>query len=244
MALPQPTDPANPANPAPIFVDNSPVRGDHLRGNNQFIWQNFNYLDASQINKPNPVLADSLVIVDSVGNLIKNTLMSAVQNLFFPLIYPTGSFLNFAGTSAPSGFLVCNGSAVSRSTYANLFAIINTIYGVGDGSTTFNLPDARGLVMVGAGTHGTMTRANGTAFNGGSVGASRNDQFQGHVMSASSGTVFLTSPGGSVNQGNASLGWNVASTTGGPATDGANGTPRIGDETRPAEIATLVCIKY
>lgn len=50
----------------------------------------------------------------------------------------------FAGTAAPSGWLLCFGQAVSRSTYAALFAAIGTLYGAGDGSTTFNLPDCRG----------------------------------------------------------------------------------------------------
>ncbi len=53
---------------------------------------------------------------------------------------PTGTVILFATTSAPSGFLRCNGSAVSRTTYADLFSVIGTTYGSGDGSTTFNLP--------------------------------------------------------------------------------------------------------
>lgn len=60
-----------------------------------------------------------------------------------------GSILMFAGTTAPSGYLVCDGSAVSRTTYATLFGIIGTTYGTGDGSTTFNLPDLSGRVTMG-----------------------------------------------------------------------------------------------
>ena len=56
---------------------------------------------------------------------------------------PSGSVIDYAGTSAPNGWLVCDGSAVSRTTYAALFAAIGTTWGVGDGSTTFNLPDLR-----------------------------------------------------------------------------------------------------
>src|SRR5215831_373279 len=65
---------------------------------------------------------------------------------------PTGCVLEFAGSAAPSGFLLCDGSAVSRSIYATLFGIISTTYGVGDGSSTFNVPDVRGRVIVGVGT--------------------------------------------------------------------------------------------
>lgn len=62
-----------------------------------------------------------------------------------------GIILAYAGASAPSGYLLCNGRAVSRTTYAALFAVIGTTYGSGDGSNTFNLPDLRGRVAVGEG---------------------------------------------------------------------------------------------
>ncbi len=57
---------------------------------------------------------------------------------------PSGMVLYFANSTAPTGWLQCDGSAVSRTTYANLYAAIGTVYGAGDGSTTFNLPDTRG----------------------------------------------------------------------------------------------------
>ena len=62
----------------------------------------------------------------------------------------TGSIVMFAGSVAPQGWLLCDGSAVSRSQYSALFDIVDTTYGEGDGSTTFNLPDLRGRVMIGA----------------------------------------------------------------------------------------------
>lgn len=60
------------------------------------------------------------------------------------LVMPTGVVLPFAGNSSPAGWLACDGAAVSRTTYASLFAAISTSFGVGDGITTFNLPDLRG----------------------------------------------------------------------------------------------------
>lgn len=60
------------------------------------------------------------------------------------LTMPSGSMVDYAGTTAPSGWLMCDGSAISRTTYANLFSAIGTSYGVGNGSSTFNLPDFRG----------------------------------------------------------------------------------------------------
>jgi len=62
---------------------------------------------------------------------------------------PIGSIVSYAGAAAPSGYLLCNGAAVSRTTYAALFAAIGTTYGVGNGSTTFNLPDLRGEFVRG-----------------------------------------------------------------------------------------------
>lgn len=62
---------------------------------------------------------------------------------------PVGAVLWFAAPTAPSGFLVCNGAAVSRTAYADLFAVIGTTFGAGDGSTTFNLPDLRGEFIRG-----------------------------------------------------------------------------------------------
>lgn len=70
---------------------------------------------------------------------------------------PAGAVQAFAGSSAPTGWLLCDGSAVSRSAYARLFAAIGTAWGVGDGSTTFNVPDLRGRVPVGAGAGAGLT---------------------------------------------------------------------------------------
>lgn len=64
-------------------------------------------------------------------------------------VMPVGSVVDFAGATAPSGWMLCYGQAISRTTYASLFAVIGTTFGVGDGSTTFNLPDLRGRVTAG-----------------------------------------------------------------------------------------------
>lgn len=65
---------------------------------------------------------------------------------------PVGSIIAYAGAVAPTGYLLCDGSAVSRTTYADLFAVLSTTYGAGDGLNTFNLPDFRGRTPIGAGT--------------------------------------------------------------------------------------------
>lgn len=62
---------------------------------------------------------------------------------------PAGIIMPFAGTVAPENYLFCDGSAVSRTTYATLFGVIGTTFGAGDGSSTFNLPDLSGRVPLG-----------------------------------------------------------------------------------------------
>lgn len=68
---------------------------------------------------------------------------------------PAGCIEMYAGANAPSGWLKCDGSAVSRTTYAALFTAIGTTYGAGNGSTTFNLPNFNGRTPIGVGTSGT-----------------------------------------------------------------------------------------
>jgi microcystin-dependent protein len=69
--------------------------------------------------------------------------------LRYAFVQPIGVVLPYTGSAAPTGWLLCYGQAVSRTTYAALFAVTSTTYGVGDGSTTFNVPDLRGRVPAG-----------------------------------------------------------------------------------------------
>ncbi|MBR6408974.1 MAG: tail fiber protein [Alphaproteobacteria bacterium] len=75
-----------------------------------------------------------------------NNAMSSYASL------PSGVILPFGGSSAPTGFLICDGSAVSRTDYADLFDVIGTTYGSGDGSTTFNLPNLSSGVLPSSST--------------------------------------------------------------------------------------------
>ncbi len=72
---------------------------------------------------------------------------------------PTGTVLAFAGNTVPNGYLQCNGAAVSRITYADLYAAIGTTYGAGNGSTTFNLPNLTDKFIEGSDAAGTAIEA-------------------------------------------------------------------------------------
>ena len=88
-------------------------------------------------------------------------------------VVPIGSVLDFAGGVAPTNYLLCNGQAVSRTDYAELFAVIGTVWGTGDGSTTFNVPNSQGKVSMGAGTNTDQNNHTGT-WNLGSTGGEYN----------------------------------------------------------------------
>lgn len=75
---------------------------------------------------------------------------------------PVGKIDMYAGATAPTGWLLCKGQAVSRTTYSALFAIIGTTYGAGNGSSTFNIPDMRNRVPVGAGDTYNLNDAGGS----------------------------------------------------------------------------------
>ena len=93
----------------------------------------------------------------------------------------TGMVTPYVGSSAPTGWLLCDGSAVSRTTYAALFAIASTTYGVGDNSTTFNLPDLRSRLPLGAGTGtkvATFSSRSGNVITVTGLSNASNNEFQ------------------------------------------------------------------
>lgn len=113
-------------------------------------------------------------LTDSSTNVATTSFVQQNIAALDPL--PAGMIVPFAGTSTPTGWLICDGSAVNRITYAALYAALSTTYGPGDGSATFNLPDLRGRVPAGKDNMGTngdadnMTTA-GAGIDGNSLGA-------------------------------------------------------------------------
>jgi microcystin-dependent protein len=146
-----------------------------------------------------PVTADTRSITERVNVLIRdyNTVLGV----------PAGCVMPYAGATAPDGWLLCHGQAVSRTTYADLFGAIGTAYGPGDGSTTFNLPDMRGRVAAGRDDMGGTDAgrlaggvANRTVL-GGAGGAAMHTlttaQMPTHAHSQAAGAGFVTYGGGS-----------------------------------------------
>jgi len=110
----------------------------------------FNSIASAVTSKADKVAAsttDNLAALDANGNLKDSG--DSVSSVLVKAELPSGSVTMFAATSAPSGFLECDGSNVSRSTFSDLFNAIGTTFGVGDGSTTFGLPDLRGEFVRG-----------------------------------------------------------------------------------------------
>jgi len=152
----------------------------------------------------------------------------------------TGQVAYFATAvaSAPSGWIKANGAAVSRTTYAALFAKIGTTYGAGDGSTTFNLPDLRGEFLRG------LDDGRGVD-SGRSIGSSQSNEIQSHqhqVLGPSTHSHATEFGGGTTASTFAYTPSTVNGTVGYLSTWYADNSG--GSETRPRNIALLACIKY
>jgi microcystin-dependent protein len=100
---------------------------------------------------------------------------------------PAGAVMPFAGASAPAGWLLCFGQTVSRSQYGELFAVLGTTYGSGDGSTTFGLPDLRGRVVAGVDNMGgsAASRLTSTTITGGGDAVGEVGGSQTHTLTTS-----------------------------------------------------------
>ena len=189
-------------------------------------------------NNPTPAAGEWCLETDTGRTKIGNG-STAWTSLLYSGEGITGEIKTWPLAAAPTGFLICNGAAISRTTYARLFAVISTNFGVGDGSTTFNLPDYRGLFLRGAGAHGTLNMADGNDVDGGSVGNENVDQmfahwhefeFRGNTTPSNS-TLYINhgiSVGPSATQSTSNDGVK------GAYTDGVNGPPNDGPETYPS----------
>ena len=118
-------------------------------------------------------VANTMRTVMEVGSngIVSAPIGMEVAGVDVSTLAPVGSIISFAGSSAPTGWLLCFGQPVSRATYAALFAVVGTTYGAGDGSTTFNLPDLRGRAVAGKDDMGGSAANRLTGTSGGVSGS-------------------------------------------------------------------------
>ncbi len=108
---------------------------------------------------------------------------------------PTATIVPWSSASVPTGFLECNGQAVSRSTYSDLFAIVATTYGTGDGSSTFNVPDLQDNIAIGKSGTKALASTGGanTVASSGNVGTNTNINVTGNVGGSTANASLSTS---------------------------------------------------
>lgn len=192
---------------------------------------NVNGLGLKNIVLPNnsPTIAGDLIanqiailIFDGTSFQLQNPVTSAVSSV------PVGSIFPYGAASAPAGFLLCDGSAVSRSTYASLFAVIGTTWGAGNGTTTFNIPSFIDKVPMGAGTNtlGTTVGANAHNISSGELPT------HGHTFGGGAGHVPVSNEGWSTGANSGGGGGTNIAQTGGTATvSDATATDNAGSST-------------
>ena len=235
---------------------------------------------------PYYALAYIIKLTETIGQLIPENLaetIDTIENTLGEVVddvdevkntaAPAGAVMHFAQSTAPQGWLKANGTAVSRTTYANLFAAIGTTFGEGDGSTTFNLPDLRGEFVRG------WDEGRG-ADDGRTFGSSQSDENKSHTHTGNTSNAGSHSHGGNTsNTGNhshnmvnfangpisANLGHgsyddrfssnqstgsagahshNISTNTAGSHSHSISTNASGGSESRPRNIALLACIKF
>lgn len=164
------------------------------------------------IESPNTNTNYTLTLPEASGTLATGSLL------------PPGSVLWYAANTPPTGYLKANGDAVSRTTYATLFAAIGTTFGSGDGSTTFNLPDLRGEFIRGW--------DDGRGVDTGRIfGSSQGQAIQAHTHTQTGSTLGPAAGSFAFGSGSGASAIQATASTG-------------GTETRPRNVALLACIKF
>ena len=201
-------------------------------------------LQTNKANKVSGATSGNFAQLDSDGDLVDS---GENETTIINISSPTGAITAFAADSAPTGWLECDGSAVSRTTYANLFSVIGTTFGVGDASTTFNLPDLRGEFIRG------WDDGRG-ADSGRSFGSDQLDQMQritgsiGEILadtpvSASGAIDFVGKNSPNFDGANESSGTNGTFSFDSANSPNARTSSTTNGETRPRNVALLYIIK-
>lgn len=192
-------------------------------------------IDWTKLAISSTVSATEIGYVDGVTSAIQtqlNALSSAIASLS---VVPSGTVQSYAGpttSGVPSGWLACDGSQVSRTTYSALFTAIGTTYGNGNGSTTFTLPDLRGRTVIGAGQGTGLTNRALAATVGDESVTLTEAQMPVHTHSLSPGQVVGTGSGGTSNY--APTGNNPQANTGITSAGGSGGVTQAHPNMQPS----------
>lgn len=157
----------------------------------------------------------------TTGKLADGAVTSAKAAISLKSQVPVGAIMFYGGGSTPNGWLICDGAAVSRTTYSSLFSAIGTAFGSGNGSTTFNLPDGRGRAFVGVdsqGGEGAASRLTGSHTGGlnasgiGSAGGEQSHQLTNAEMPRHRHTTTLPRGDANFNGGGGNTLWSTSNT--------------------------------
>jgi microcystin-dependent protein len=183
----------------------------------------------------------SATTINFVGSAVTATFSGGVATIEIGDSNPTGTVIQVAMNSAPSGYVKCDGAAISRTTFSDLFDAIGTTWGAGDGSSTFNVPDLRGEFVRGwddgkgtdSGRAFASSQSDATDVNG----LDLSDPGHTHSVTVLSNTTTTNATG-------ARIGGQLASSTIPTSSETTGITITSSDsETRPRNIALLYCIK-
>lgn len=211
----------------------------------------------------NGVQEELIAVIEHSGQVPTSADLNQLLEAIKRISSPPGKIDMFAGTTAPAGWFKANGAAVSRTVYADLYSRIGTVWGVGDGVSTFNLPDFRGEFLrgfddgrgvdlgrvFGAWQDGTWLRTIAQEWSGSDIGAGSPFTI-GNAYAQADGQVVNAGVGGAVPSGAKApngIGYNAATTDnavqGSIVVDGSatfNNWIRF----RARNMAPLICIKY
>jgi microcystin-dependent protein len=149
------------------------------------------------LNFIEPVMTTGLLRTSNNLSEVQASLDTAYANIGLNMAIPVGCIFPYAGTTAPTGWLFCNGQAVSRSVESQLWDVLGTTYGAGNGTTTFNLPDLRGRVIIGkdttTGSANRVTTA-GSGIDSTVLGATGGQEELGTDEAGSLGNNYVVDP--------------------------------------------------
>lgn len=132
-----------------------------------------------------PANSDYMAIV--VAGVTSKVTVADLATIMNTILHPPGIVQETASATPPTGWLICDGSAISRTTYANLFTAIGTTYGTGDGTTTFNIPDMRQRMPLGKAATGT---GNALGLTGGAI-----DHYHWQTVGSDGGAGYISNAG-------------------------------------------------